>query len=95
MKFAKLKWHSSTGATKMPVDGLPLIVGTALMSILEKNNFSSWRIVGGEKYAVLTLKFQEAMSEPGEMSGHSSVQIVSYRKKPPSRVNRDKLRSQA
>ncbi len=79
----------------MPVDGLPLAVETALMNLLEENNLSSWRIVGGERYAVLTLKFQVAMSEQGERSGHSSVQRVCYRKKPPSQVNKDKLRSQA
>ncbi len=65
------------------------------MSLLEENNLSSWRIVGEENYAVLTLKFQVAMSEQGERSDHSSVHRVCYRKKPPSQVNRDKLRSQA
>ncbi len=68
----------------MPVDGLPLAVETALMSLLEENTLSSWRIVGGERYAVLTLEFQVAISEQGERSGHSSVQRVGYRKKPPS-----------
>ncbi len=76
----------------MPVDGLPLVVETALMSLLEENNLSSWRIDGGERCAVLTLKFQVTMSQPGEMSVHSSVQRVCYRQKPPSHVNRDKLR---
>ncbi len=65
------------------------------MSLLEENNLSSCRIIGGEKYAVLTSKFQVDMSEPGERSGHSSVQRVYYRKKPLSQVNRDKLRSQS
>ncbi len=35
------------------------------------------------------------MAEPSERSGHPSVPRVLYRKKPPSQVNRDKLRSQA
>ncbi len=79
----------------MPVDGLPLVVETSRMSLLEENNLSSWRTVDGEKYAVLTLKFQVDMSEQGERSGQSSLQRVCYRKKPPSQVHRDKLRSQA
>ncbi len=79
----------------MPVGGLRLAVETALMSILEENNLSSWRIVGWERYAVLTLKFQVAMFEQGERSGHASVQRVCYRKKPPSQVSRVNLRSQA
>ncbi len=43
---------------------------------------------------MLTLTFKVAMSEPADRSGHSSVQNVTYKKKPPSHVNRDKLRSQ-
>ncbi len=63
----------------MPEGGLTLAVETALMSILEENNLSSWRIVGGKKYAVLTLKFQVAMSEPGERSCDLNVQGVTER----------------
>ncbi len=95
LNYAKCKWDLSSSATKMPVDSFPLAVEKALISLLEENSLSSWRIVGGETYAVLNLKLHVAMSEPGERSGHSSVQRVSYRKKPPSQVNRDKLKSQA
>ncbi len=77
----------------MPVDGLPLAVEIALMSLLDENNLSSWRIVGGEKYAVLNLRFQVATPEQGERSGHSSVQRECYRKKPPSGEQRQAEKS--
>ncbi len=72
LNITKFKLDLSTSATKMPVDGLPLGMETALMSLLGENNMSSWS-VGGEKYALLTLKFQVAMSEPDVRSGHSNV----------------------
>ncbi len=78
----------------MPVNGLPLTVENALSGLLMEGNISSWKITGGEKYAVLTLRFaMAAHNDTGENCGSMKESTVTqFRKKPPSQIKRDSNR---
>ena len=78
----------------MPVNGLPLTVENALSGLLMEGNISSWKITGGEKYAVLTLRFAMAdHDQTGENCPSVKPNTVTqFRRKPPSQIKRDSNR---
>ena len=78
----------------MPVNGLPLTVENALSGLLVEGSISSWKITGGEKYAVLTLRFAMAdHDQTGENCGQVKQSTVTqFRRKPPSQIKRDSTR---
>ncbi len=80
----------------MPVNGLPLTVENALSGLLMEGNISSWKITGGERFAVLTLRFTMAdQDQTGENCGKEKHNTVTqFRRKPPSQIKRDSNRRQ-
>ena len=63
--------------------GLPKPLETLLASLLQTQPVSSWQIRSGSQYTQVTLRFNMADID---------VNNVSYRKKPPSQVQRDTTR---
>ena len=71
----------------MPVHGFPCALETTLNALVGENRLSSWKIMGGETFCTVTLRFQvSSMAEQG------ITQPQSYRSKPPSAMKRDSKR---
>jgi len=74
----------------MPVSGLPVAVNGVLTDLLQEQALTSWKVVGDTTTAVVVLRFSPAdpaaitTSQPGRSQ-------VTFRKKPPSRVRRDRM----
>ncbi len=73
----------------MPVVGLPTAVEAALNSFLDQNMLSSWRITGGQKYSVITLRFDMA-----DITASHNSESQQYRRVPPSTRARNDRRKQ-
>ena len=72
----------------MPIFGLPKVVESAMNALLETSHVSSWKLTGGEKYSVITVRFNM------EGGPHGMCGTQTYRKKAPSQVLRDTKRQQ-
>ena len=70
---------------KMPVTGLPVALETALVSLLDANKLSTWKITGGESHVAVTLRFN--MADKQTMTGESEP--VHFKKMAPSQVRRN------
>ena len=73
----------------MPVNGLPFAVEGALNNLMINGHVTSWRIHGHGTTATLILKF----SENGQGVMADQPNSIHYKKKPPSQVKRDQIRS--
>ena len=69
----------------MPVEGLPSTLENMLCNLMKENMLQSWNIHGGRQ-VIVTLRF--------DSNGGQGIQAsnVTYRKKPPSSIRRDKNR---
>ena len=73
----------------MPVSGLPVAVNGVLTDLLQEQALNSWKVVGDTTATVALLRFSPAdpaaitASQPGRSQ-------VTFRKKPPSQVRRDR-----
>ena len=76
----------------MPVAGLPVALELSLTSMLEENILSSWKVTGGSLFGTVTLHFKMVNNHGPITHTNTSQSTVSYRKKPPSHVNRDQKR---
>ena len=71
----------------MPVHGLPQVLENALNDIMDSNSVTSWIMKGGSGYSQVSIRFK--------MASDSDIQQgeIKYRKEPPSRARRDKIRA--
>ena len=72
--------------SKMPVDGLPLVLEKTLETLLEGYTMSSWNIRGGNEFTQVTLRF--AVSGPKM----DTIDNRYYKRKSRSQVVRDSVR---
>ena len=68
----------------MLLNGIPIVLENLLMTLTDQNRLISWKTFGDLKSTTLVLKFD---------CEQSSNQPSSYRRKPPSSVNRDTSRA--
>ena len=77
----------------MPVSGLPVAVNGVLTDLLQEQALTSWKVVGDTTVTVVVLRFSPA--DPATIAtsqpDHSQV---TFRKKPPSQVQRDCKRAE-
>ena len=74
----------------MPIIGLPNILENSLNNILDSMDISSWNIKGENDSMQVIIRFKMAAVDESCSNRHSNI---TYRKLPPSQVQRDKNRA--
>ena len=92
MKFELPNFHRLylTNAVVMPVEGLPSAAESVLNALLKDHHETSFKLEGRGKSNIFVLRLT-----PFDRTAIAAVNTVTYKKKPPSQLRRDRQRAEA